>query len=63
MSTVPAATPLTTPVAVTVASVVELLLQIPPDVASVNDTVLPMQTMVLAGAMAARAATVTWAVT
>ena len=40
----PAATPATTPDAVTVAIAVLLLLQVPPDVASVNVVELPLHT-------------------
>ena len=43
MVAVPPLTPLTKPVADTVAMVPSLLLQVPPEVASVNLTVLPAQ--------------------
>jgi hypothetical protein len=42
---------------------VELLLQAPPVVASVSDTVLPIQTVDVAGVIAASAVTVTGAMT
>ena len=43
MLAVPPLTPLTKPVADTVATLVLLLLQVPPEVASVNLTVVPAQ--------------------
>jgi hypothetical protein len=63
MFTVPADTPPTVPVEETVARAVELLLQMPPVVASVKLIVFPIHTVDDGGLIAASAVTVTGAIT